>query len=451
VAIIVWGAWSEMIVCAVAAMVWWASLPGTLVHNLAYKLILITGLAVFLFNWNPLIKLDGYYLLTEILGIPDLKEDSTLYVSSWVKKHIWRLPVDVPYVPKRRRLGYVIYALLSGLYSYSLLYLVARFVGNICTRYNPDWGFLAGVAMGLLIFRSRIKTLGRFMKTVYFDKKERVRAWFTPRRLVMVSGVLLALLLVPISHEKVEARYILEPVEKAVVRATVSGTVAEIYADEGDKVAVGAPLARLRNLALESRSGLVAAEHREASARATSAQLKYADYGFAERDRQRLATQERLLVDQVSRLRVSSPTSGVVLTPRVRDLIGSVLKEGDMIAEVADLSRMKARLYVPEHEVRKLRAGARSKLLPDSTFSSLEGTVVSIAPVSSEAAPALIDLSKYKGIHLPQFFVLTIAVDNTEGVLRDEMVGTAKIYGARRSWGLRLAEPLVNFAARKLW
>jgi putative peptide zinc metalloprotease protein len=432
-------------------MVWWASLPGTVTHNLAYKLILITGLAVFFFNWNPLIKLDGYYLLTEILGIPDLKEDSTLYVASWVKKHIWRLPVDVPYVPKRRRVGYVAYALLSGLYSYSLLYIVARFVGNICASYNPDWGFVGGVAMGVLIFRSRIKTLGRFMKTVYLDKKERLRAWFTHRRLAVVGVVLLALLLVPISREQVEARYILEPAQKAVVHATVPGTVADVYSDEGQRVAAGAPLVRLRNLELESRAALVAAEHREASARATSAQLRYADYGLAERERQRLAEQDRLLADQVLRLRVSSPISGIVLTPRVRDLVGSYLEEGDTIAEVADLSSMKARLYVPEHEVRKLQAGARGKLLPDSTFSSLEGIVVSIAPVSSEAAPALIDLSKYKGILLPQFFVLTVAVDNSEGVLRDEMVGTAKVYGARRSYGLRLAEPLVNFVGRKLW
>jgi multidrug efflux pump subunit AcrA (membrane-fusion protein) len=289
------------------------------------------------------------------------------------------------------------------------------------------------------------------MKTVYLDKKERLRAWFTHRRLAVVGVVLLALLLVPISREQVEARYILEPAQKAVVHATVPGTVADVYSDEGQRVAAGAPLVRLRNLELESRAALVAAEHREASARATSAQLRYADYGLAERERQRLAEQDRLLADQVLRLRVSSPISGIVLTPRVRDLVGSYLEEGDTIAEVADLSSMKARLYVPEHEVRKLQVGARGKLLPDSTFSSLEGIVVSIAPVSSEAAPALIDLSKYKGILLPQFFVLTVSVDNSEGVLRDEMVGTAKVYGARRSYGLRLAEPLVNFFGRKLW
>ena len=76
--------------------------------------MLITGISSALINWNPLMKLDGYHMLCEMIGISDLKEASTLYVSSWVKRHIWGLPVEVPYVPKRRRLGFVVYALLSG-------------------------------------------------------------------------------------------------------------------------------------------------------------------------------------------------------------------------------------------------------------------------------------------------------------------------------------------------
>ena len=49
------------------------------------KIVLITGIAVVLINWNPLMKLDGYYILTELLDLVDLKEDSTMFVSAWVK------------------------------------------------------------------------------------------------------------------------------------------------------------------------------------------------------------------------------------------------------------------------------------------------------------------------------------------------------------------------------
>ena len=109
-----------------------------------YVLVLMTGIATILLNWNPLMKLDGYHILCDLLGILDLKEDSTAFVSAWVKRHIWRLPVEVPYVPKRRRLGFAVYAIASGLYSYTVLYIVARLVGNIFRNFNPEWSFVPG-------------------------------------------------------------------------------------------------------------------------------------------------------------------------------------------------------------------------------------------------------------------------------------------------------------------
>ena len=181
------GVWAELMVCAIATPIWWRTPPDTAVHNAAYFVMLITGISAALINWNPLIKLDGYHMLCEILGIVDLKEDSTAYVSGWVKRHIWGLPVEVPYVPKRRRLGYAVYALLSGLYSYTVLYVVARFVGNVFRNFNPDWSFIPELATAALIFRSRIRLLVNFMKFVYLDKKDRVRAWFTPQHSVGVA------------------------------------------------------------------------------------------------------------------------------------------------------------------------------------------------------------------------------------------------------------------------
>ncbi len=120
------GVWSEMVLCAIATPIWWGTPPETLIHNGAHFIMMMTGMMSLILNWNPLIKLDGYYMLADLVGIPNLKEDSTEYTSAWVKKHIWQLPVEVPYIPKRRRLGFVAYALISGLYSYTILYIVAR-------------------------------------------------------------------------------------------------------------------------------------------------------------------------------------------------------------------------------------------------------------------------------------------------------------------------------------
>lgn len=446
------GAWSEMIICAIATPLWWGTPYGTFVHDFAYKLILITGLGVIFFNWNPFIKLDGYYLLSEFLGISALKEDSTAYVAAWVKKHFWRLPVEVPYVPKRRRLGYIVYAILSGAYSYSLLYFAARFVGNIGGRFiGPEWSFIPALGAGYLIFRGRITALVRFMNTLYLDKKDRFLALATPRN-KLIAGVALGLLLVlPLWRETVEGRFLLEPANRAVLRAAVPGTVMEVNAEEGHKVVAGETLLRLRNLSLESEAAQTRADSRVATARATEAQLRYAAYGVADRERQQLAERSRLLDDQVAMLTITSPIAGQVMTPRVADRTGSRIEPGTELVEVADLSTLRARIYLPEFAVRKTQVGANARLLPDAVVISLSGKVQSVAPASSEVAAGLTEHAQYRGIRPPTFYAVTIEVSNSTGELKAGMAGTALITAGHRSVAGLVAEAVWDFVRRKVW
>ncbi len=80
------GIWSELILCAIATPIWWGTPPDTPAHNIAYYMMMQTGIMSLILNWNPLIKLDGYHMLCEALGISDLKENSTAYVSAWIKR-----------------------------------------------------------------------------------------------------------------------------------------------------------------------------------------------------------------------------------------------------------------------------------------------------------------------------------------------------------------------------
>ena len=208
------GVWIELIFYCIIALIWVDTPPYTLVHDGCYVFMLITGISAVLLNWNPLIKLDGYYILTEILGIVDLKEDSTAFVSGWVKRNIWRLPVEVPYVPKRRRLGYAVYAILSGLYSYTILYVVASWVGNIFRNFNPEWSFVPELGTAVVIFWGRIRTLWNFMKFVYLDKKDRIRAWFTPQRSIAVAISVAIVALIPVRRESVSGYFVLQPASR---------------------------------------------------------------------------------------------------------------------------------------------------------------------------------------------------------------------------------------------
>jgi len=445
------GVWAELLIYAVATPVWWGTPPDTAVHNAAYILMLITGISAALINWNPLIKLDGYHMLCEILGIVDLKEASTAFVSAWVKHHVWGLPVDVPYIPRNRRLGYAVYALLSGLYSYTVLYVVARFVGNVFRNFNPEWSFLPELATAGLIFRSRIRTLLNFMKFVYLDKKDRIRAWFRPNRTLAIAGIVVLLMLLPLWRESASGRFVLEPAQRAVLRNSVAGVVTGVHVDEGQNIAAGAPVVELRNLTLQSKVARSQADLAVATSRATSAGLHYADIGPALLERDRLAQQAQQLESEAANLELASPIAGTVVTPRVLDRVGSYVPAGTELAEVAELSNLRARIYVPEHEIYKFNVGSPARLQVEGILNKRDTRVVAIAALSSALPAGLEEAAQYKGIRAPNFFAVDLMVENDNGILRPGMVGTARVYGRRRSLAGLATQGIANFLGRKIW
>jgi putative peptide zinc metalloprotease protein len=445
------GVWAELMVCSLATPIWWLTPPGTAIHDFAYTIILLTGFAVVLINWNPLIKLDGYYIVTDVLGVTELKEASTLYLSSWVKRNIWGLPVEVPHVSKRRRPGYVVYAILSGLYSYSMLYIFASFIGNIARNFSADWGFFFEYGTAFMIFRGRLRTLWSFMKFVYLDKRDRIRAWFTPTRKLAISTVAVVFALLPLWHESTTGRFVLEPVNWTVVRALVPGLVTRVYADEGQQVAAGAPLVQLRNIALSSKLARSQSELAIAGGRARSAILLYADSGAAEQERVRLTQQTGNYASEAAHLDVSTPLAGIVTTPRLSDQVGRYVPEGTELAEVADVSHLRARIYVSEFEMYKLRQNAPARLQVDGMIGRHDARTVAVAPVSSEISPGLIDLSRYKGQRAPMFYVFDLLLDNTSGSLKPGMAGTARVYGRRRALAGLALQQIEDLIERKMW
>jgi putative peptide zinc metalloprotease protein len=454
---IIAGIWVELIFCAVGTIVWWGSPPGTFAHELAYKVMLITGVAVVLVNMNPLIKLDGYYFFSELLGIADVKEKSTAYVMGWIKKNIFRLPVEVDYVPRRRRLLYIPYCILSGAYSYMLLLLAVNWLFHLMQKFSPDWAFVPALWIGYKVFKSRIRTLVNFMKMLYLDKKERLQQWLTPRNLAIAGACLLLFLIVPWRHVALEGRFILEPAERAVVRARVPGGVTAVYVAEGEHVNAGQPLAKLRNLSLESEAARAEADARVATARATTAQMTYVSFGSVERDRQQAEERAGLLRDEVSALDLRTPIAGVVTTPKTGNLVGSTMAEGDDVIEVADTSAMRARIYVPEFDIGEVQktfqsvSGGPVLMHFDGLFSSKPAKVVAIAPAASTMAPGLAHMQDYKGIPTPHFYEVMVRADNRQGDLREGMTGTAKIFIAYRPLIVSIYQVGRDFVRRKLW
>lgn len=445
------GIWSELILCAIATPIWLDTPPQTLVHDGAHFIMMMTGMMSLVLNWNPLMKLDGYYMLSEIVGILDLKENSTAYVSAWVKRHVWQLPVEVPYVPKRRRLGYAVYALLSGAYSYTVLYVLARFAGNFVRNFSPEWGFIPEIGVALVIFRSRIRLLVNFMKFLYLDKKDRIVSWFNPRHSLAAVAAAILLLAVPIRRESVAGKFVLESEKTATLRARVPGTIREVDVREGQSVVAGERVARLGSFPLESDYEGKRALLAVASDRAAAASLHYAEFGTALKEREHLSTQLLQLTEKRAALEIVTPISGIVLSPNVQDLVGTTLAAGQEIIQVGDLSSLRARIYVSEWEMNKIRTGADAKIRVDGFVSASEAQVNRIGSEPTEISQGLSGESNLNGVTPLHYYVVDLTVINDEDKLRPGMTGLARVYGNRRNLAAMLWEGIRNFWGRKFW
>jgi putative peptide zinc metalloprotease protein len=445
------GVWSEMLLCAVATPIWWGTPPDTLVHRGAHFIMMMTGMMCLILNWNPLIKLDGYYMLADLLGIMNLKEDSTAYASAWVKKHIWRLPVEVPYIPKQRRLGFVAYALISGVYSYSILYIVARFAGNFVRNFSPEWGFIPELGVAGVIFRSRIRLLENFMKFLYLDKKDRVLAFFTLRNSGIVAGILVLLLGVPVWKESVVGKFVLEPANEVVVRAHVPGTISKILVREGEEVLQGSALATLSSIPLQSDLNDARAKLVLASDKANKAAREYQGYGNALVEKDQMTKQYAQVAAMNAALELNAPIAGTVVTPKVQDLLGAYLKPGSELLQIADLTQMRARISISEYELYKIRAGETAKLQLDGMMRRREGQVSLLSARPRETPQTELEEAEASERRPQQFYFADIVVQNPGHGLKPGMTGVARIYGDRRSIGGMGLEAIRNFWGRKLW
>jgi putative peptide zinc metalloprotease protein len=451
IAAIIAGIWVELMFCSVASIVWWGTPVGSPVHDFAYKVMLITGVAVVLMNLNPLIKLDGYYLFGELVGVPSLKENSTEYVSSWVKHHVFRMPVEIAYVRPGRRWLFVGYALLSGAYSYLILFAVVRLAYNISLRFSPQWAFLPALLLGLMILRSRLRSSVRFMKDFYLDKQQGLGSWWTVPRKIAASAATALLLFAPVWRETVRARFLLEPEQRAVIRAAVPGQVAEVLAGEGSQIAAGTPLFRLRNVKLEGDASQSLADLRLAQANTRQAELDYGALGFARIEQQSQSERYLSASRKLAVLQVTSPISGVVVTPRIGDLAGSFVAEGTELAEVDSSESLKARIFVPDFEVHRVAIGMPASLKLESRFQPVLGRVTAISSAPLALPPGLIQVEQYKGLAPPPHYVVTVLIPNLNGDMKADMSGDAKIQVQKRSLAWFVWETEREFVQRKVW
>lgn len=450
IAAILGGFWFEGLLCFLGTLMWWGTGAGTTAHDLGYKIILVAGIMPVIFNLNPLVPLDGYLCLCEILRIQALKEKATHFTSMWVQRHVFRMDKVVPALPRRRAIFFAAFSLLSGVYTYSMSLFLARLSYRLLHNYTPQWAFLPAFLIGLRLFKTRINKFVAFCKVLYLDKRELMRVH--RKKLVFTGAAVLVFALLPIWHESVLAPFVLEPVNNAVLHAEVPGRVSAVYVREGDRVKPGTPLLRIENSDVSTGALRAASAVEMAGAREREARLRYVGEGGAVSELRQRQRQFSLNNEQQTKLSVAAPIAGTVLTPRIADLNGTYVGEGAPLVEVGDESVLRARIFLVEADLDALASAITDHaLLLPGNLRAVHGAFQGISPTDQKVPDGILPATKIKAFQSTSHFVATVLLSNSDGKLRAGMTGEAKIFGQRRTLIGLVTRPLVEFVGRKIW
>ncbi len=446
---IIAGIWIESTICGLAMIVWTNTATGGWLHDFMYQIILFTGIAIVVINLNPLIKLDGYYLLTEIIEIPDLKERSTAFLSAWFQSKILRLQIEVPIVPRRRVAAFMIYAFLSGAYSYVLLFVVIRFAYNIAYRGMGEFALVPAGALAFFMFRSRMNSLRGVVVRWWKQRTEAGNQW---RPMHGVAAILLALVLfTPLWRDREDGYYVIEPLRTRILHASSAGWIEAILVRGGEKVRAGELLLRMSSMSTASMRSAADAQTVSARFAANNAELQGQSIGRAAADQSAARQLTRLAGEAQSRLGVTAPADGVVLTETPSLLLDRNVASGQELIELADDGPRVVRVYIPSSALDRIPSGAEVSLVLPGAFSVLR---LALAPPDGDAVPlppGIVASQAYKGIQLATFYCSRMELPAAKGNAMFGVSGDAKIFGKRRSLAGRVLMVVSDLLKAHVW
>jgi multidrug resistance efflux pump len=237
------GAWFEIFAWAWATIAWRITEPGTMPNYVALLVATTLGIKT-LFNLNPLIKLDGYYLLSDWLEIPNLRKNAFRHIATTIKR-LWRWDAPAARATGRERRIFWLYGLLAGTYSVWLLGLILLTLGSFLVARYQGWGLVLFMTTLGIIFRHPLRLTLRSLGSQLSPVRGILRVMRRLFIMVVILGSLGAGLYYIQTEFRVSGEFRILPLHNAEVRAEVEGIIEEIAPDEGDVVAAGDLIARL--------------------------------------------------------------------------------------------------------------------------------------------------------------------------------------------------------------
>ena len=447
------GIWVECFLASLATFVWWNSQPGIL-QSLMMATMFICSVNTIMFNANPLLRYDGYYVMADWLEIPNLRIKSTQFFAYLFQEKVLGLEVPVQsYMPKSRRTLFVTYAIASYLYrwfvTFSIIYFLSQFLKPHKLQsisYALAIGSLVPlVGMPFYQMFKFVRTPGRMRKV----KKARA-ASFAAGAVAIVAGILM----IP-TPLRVQGTLVLSAAQPEEIYAEVPGILKELRVRDGEWVKAGTVIATLSSPE-KMRDRVALQEQAEVN------MAKALWYGYSSSLESRMlqrqhdqmaANLDRVINkvnDQIGKLNLVAHRDGQVIGLPYPDKIGEFVKPNGKTAfcEVGDPHKLEAHMILDQGDIDLVPVNRRAwiKIYGDSEV-TWKGRVSEVAKRNREDIPP--ELSNVGGGEIATkqdpksgqakpinaMYEVIIPIDNPDLVLLPGQRGFAKIDGGTYTFG----------------
>ncbi len=346
------GVMAELLLAALALLAWLELQPGV-PRALLYDAMLIAGVSTVVFNGNPLLRFDGYYVLADLLQIPNLRTRGQQLLQQVVEQRLFGLDVQVVERDPRERFWLLAFTIGSWFYRIAVMLAIALFIAH---EY-----FFIGVLLALWSLGQGL--LWPLAKGVdYLARNPKLRR-HRPRAIALsaliASAFLLLLFVVPLPlATRVEG--VTWTAQEAVVTAGAEGFVQKVVARPGSQVERGATLIEVADPMLAPRIRVLEAQLALLETRAR-VELESDRVRWLQTQEEIRSTGAELAVarERFGELTIRSPLAGVLLLPSPDDLPDRFVRQGKQVAFILPPGPATARVLVSQDEVDLVRSRTR--------------------------------------------------------------------------------------------
>lgn len=394
---------AELWLAALAAMVWVTVGEGTM-KAVAFNVMLVGSISSLIFNGNPLLRFDAYYMLSDALEIPNLSQRATQQWLYWLEKGVFRCRQLYPVAKDRAESLW-----LAGFALLSLIYRALITLGIVV--FVADQLFFVGVIM--FVLSAYMWCFAPMQKALtYLRRSPRLHG--ERSRAIYLSGGALVLLLVVVGFlpigDSIRAPGVLEATHFSRVYSAVPGRLTDIHIASGSRVQQGDLLASLINPELDWDMQATAAQLQETQAMLASARsVHIADLNPLQRRMSVLHEKMARLQALRGQLQIYAEMDGIWVAPQLIRHLGAWLALRSELGLVVDPKQFQFNAVVSQEQAGEL---FQSKLL--------SGEVRLFADAQQPLTIAQVNVIPYEQKQLPSVALGwlgggTIEVDTQQG------------------------------------